>query len=85
MAKKIRLVPAPHKRAMLETRMRYDVMLDDQCVDTLYFNMTGYCGGLPNPQGNTVSIGEASLSEYHREVARLNREFKLLEPSEVTS
>lgn len=63
--------PSPH---MLETKPRYDVLVNGVKHDELYFNMTGYRGGLPDIRGYKLDIGEASISAYRREVATLNRE-----------
>lgn len=79
MNKRLRLVEAPNKRAMCETKMRYDVVLDGQCTDTLYFNLTGYLGSLPSPKGKSISLGEVSLLEYRKEIALLNKEFDALD------
>ena len=73
---KITLRPAPHKRAMLERKMRYDILLDGKFFDTLTFNMRGYIGYLPYPAGEKFYLGERPLGEYRREIAKLNREFK---------
>jgi hypothetical protein len=50
-------------------------MLHGQKVDQLYFNMKGYVGYLPTPDGAKLDIGEKSISVFRREVAALNREF----------
>ena len=47
----IKIVEAPRKRSMCETKMRYDVMLNGEVFDTLYFNTRGYLGYLPLPGG----------------------------------
>jgi len=59
---------------MLETKMRYDVVLNGQVVGDLYFNMTGYVGYLPTPEGRKLDIGERGISAFRREIAALNRE-----------
>ena len=69
------LVEAPHKRAILETHMRYDVMLDGKLFDTLNYNMRGYIGYLPTVDGGKLTIGEKGISAYKKEIAQLNREF----------
>lgn len=76
MTKKIKLVAVPHKREPLETHMRYDVYFDGSLFDTLYYNLTGYVGFLPTPEGKKLSIGERSLTAYRKEMTRLNREFE---------
>lgn len=72
----IRLIKTRRGCAMLETTPRYDVEFRGQIVGQLYYNCRGYVGGLPCPDGGNVSIGERPISEYRREVARLNREWK---------
>lgn len=54
--------------------MRYDVLLNGEPVSELYFNMRGYRGTLPLPGDTFIDIGERPLSEYRREIARINRE-----------
>ncbi len=79
MAKKtarIQLREAPHKRAMCETKMRYDVLLDGKLFDTLYFNMRGYCGYLPTLDGKKLDIGERSISAFRAEIRKVNAEFR---------
>jgi hypothetical protein len=73
--KAIALVENLRARAICETTPRYDVMLHGQKVDQLYFNMKGYVGYLPTPDGAKLDIGEKSISVFRREVAALNREF----------
>ncbi|MBW3243410.1 hypothetical protein KUV57_12120 [Epibacterium sp. DP7N7-1] len=65
--------PSPH---MLETKPRYDVMVNGVKKDELYYNMRGYRGALRDVQGYGIDLGEASLAAYRREVATLNREGK---------
>lgn len=72
----IKLVKTDRGRQMLERTPRYDVMLDDKLFDQLYFNMRGYVGYLPLPDGSRLYIGECSITEYRKEVAKLNRETK---------
>lgn len=73
--KAVELREAPHKRSICETHMRYDVLLDGKVFDTLYYNMTGYCGYLPTTSGSKLDIGERGISAFRREVSNLNREF----------
>ncbi len=72
---------APHKRAICETKMRYDVLLNGQRVGELYFNMRGYCGYLPLPDGTNLDIGERGISSFRSEIRRINREAKSLSPN----
>jgi hypothetical protein len=71
----IELVENLRARAICETTPRFDVMLHGQKVDQLYYNMRGYVGYLPTPDGGRLDIGEKSISAFRREVAVLNREF----------
>jgi hypothetical protein len=59
---------------MLERTPRYDVLVDGKLFAQLYFNMKGYVGTLPLPDGSRLDIGERSITEYRKEVAKLNRE-----------
>lgn len=69
---------APHRRAICETDMRYEVFLNGILFDQIYFNMTGYCGYLPLPDGTKLCLPESGISNYRREVAWINREAKAL-------
>ncbi len=71
----ISLVETRRGCAVCETEERYDVFLDGKLFGQLWWNILGYCGYLPLPDGTKLSIGEASLSEIRKEVANLNREF----------
>ena len=71
----IELVENLRARAICETTPRYDVMLHGQRFTQLYYNMRGYVGYLPTPNGGRVDIGEKGISVFRREVAALNREF----------
>jgi hypothetical protein len=63
-------------RHMMEREPRYDVLVNDKKVDELYFNMTGYQGGLMNISGTRVGLGERGISAYKKEAGRINREAK---------
>lgn len=80
MAKAIQLVENRRAMAICETTPRYDVIFRGEKFDQLYFNTRGYCGRLPCPnEDGTVgglTIGERSISEYKKEVAKLNKEWK---------
>lgn len=76
-SKAITLIEAPHKKAVCEFKMRYDVMLHGKFFSELYFNVKGYVGYLPTADGMRLSIGEKSLAVYKREIAVLNREFEI--------
>lgn len=77
----IRLVESNRGKQFLETTKRYDVIFRGEVFCQLYFNMRGYVGYLPCPpdEGETTPgnllIGEKGISEYRREIARLNREW----------
>jgi hypothetical protein len=72
----LKLVKTRRGCAMMETTDRYDVVLNGAIVGQLFHNIIGYVGTLPLPEGGNLSIGERSITEYKREVAKLNREFK---------
>ncbi len=56
--------------------MRYDVLANGVLCDTLYYNMRGYQGYLPLPDGGKLDIGEKSISAYKKEISLLNKESK---------
>jgi len=58
---------------ILEKTPRYDVMLNGIKVDQLWFNMRGYVGNLPLPDGKKLGMPETSISEYRKTIARINR------------
>ncbi len=72
----IRLIKTTRGRHMLERKPRYDVILDGTLFDQLWFNMHGYVGSLPLPDGSYLTIGERPIADYKKEVAILNRESK---------
>ena len=72
----IKIVEAPKKRSMCETKMRYDVLLNGKVFDTLYFNMRGYLGYLPLPDGTRLSMPEWGITAYKAEARRINAEAK---------
>lgn len=72
----VSLREAPHKMAMLETKMRYDVLLNGEYWGDLYFNTRGYCGYLPLPGGKRFDPGEISLSNFKKEIQKINKEAK---------
>jgi hypothetical protein len=59
--------------------MRYIVMLDGKEFSDLYFNMRGYRGYLPVPEGGNLDLGEKSIGAYRAQVKRLNREFRTVD------
>lgn len=70
---KLRLVPAPHKRAMLEKEMRYDLWLGDQLAGEASFNMTGYIVTTQPGHLRGLITSEQSLTALKREVAHWNQ------------
>lgn len=72
----IKLVKTTRNCAMLEKTPRYDVFLNGVLYGQLYFNLKGYVGYLPTPEGRCLSIGESSISAYKKTIAQLNREFR---------
>jgi hypothetical protein len=60
---------------MLESTPRYNVMLKGVKVDQLFYNMRGYVGNLPTPDGSSLYVPESGIARFRREVAKLNREF----------
>lgn len=72
----VSLREAPHKRSICETKMRYDVLLNGEYFDGLYFNMRGYVGLLPLPDGHKFNIGERGISVFRAEIRTINREAK---------
>lgn len=65
---------SPH---FMETKPRYDVLVNDKVVDELYFNMTGYRGCLMSIDGHRVALRESGISTFKREVGVINREAKI--------
>ena len=75
--KAIELIQTRSGCAMMEPQPRYDVMLHGKKVGQLYFNMRGYLGTLPTPEGRNLVIGEKGISAYKKEAVRLNREWRI--------
>ena len=73
--KAIQLVETRQGCAICETTPRYDIVLHGTKWGQLYFNLRGYVGNLPLPNGSKLCIGERPITEYKREVAKLNREW----------
>jgi hypothetical protein len=71
----IKLIKTRRGCAMLEKQDRYDVEFDGKVIGQLWFNMRGYVGTLPSPEG-LLCIGELSITRYKAEVVKLNREWK---------
>jgi hypothetical protein len=60
---------------MMETTKRFNVMLNGVKVEQLWWNMKGYVGNLPLPDGSSLYMPEGSLASFKREISILNREF----------
>lgn len=60
--------------SFMETKPRYEVLLNGKKVDELYFNMTGYRGALPTIYGSKLDLGESAISTWRKEIAAVNRE-----------
>lgn len=75
---KLTLRPANKRRAILETKDRYDLLINGEHAGNVYFNMTGYLidRGLPLPNGKRLFLPEGSLGRIKREIAYINREAK---------
>lgn len=71
----VKLVKTRRGCAMLERHDRYDVVLNGKVVDQLYFNLVGYTGYIPFPDGN-MPVCDASMTLVKRYVASANREWK---------
>ena len=76
MKKAIELVETRQGCAVMERQPRYQVMLHGVEWGELYYNMRGYVGTLPLPNGRQLSLGERAISAFRKEVARLNREWR---------
>ena len=71
----IQLIETRKGCEMMETTPRYNVMLKGVKVGQLYYNMRGYVGNLPTPDGCSLYVPESGIARFRREAARLNREF----------
>ena len=71
----IELIETRQGCEMLESTPRYNVMLKGVIVDQLFYNMRGYVGNLPTPDGSSLYVPESGIARFRREVAKLNREF----------
>jgi hypothetical protein len=69
---------------MMETTKRFNVMLNGVKVEQLWWNMKGYVGNLPLPDGCSLYMPEGSLASFKREISRLNREFAAEEEAKAT-
>lgn len=65
-------------RAICQTIPDYDIYLNGVKKGKLTYNMKGYIGYLPTPEGTMLDIGERSLSVYKKEISKLNKDAKLI-------
>ena len=66
-----------HSPHFYDPRKNWQVLLNGKpWGGRFYYNMTGYRGALPTPDGASFDPGEVTLTQLHREVARINREAK---------
>lgn len=70
---KVELVATRKGCQICEREDRYDVLLNGEKFAQLYFNMRGYVGLLPLPNGHRLDIGERAISAYRKEVSAINR------------
>jgi len=83
MSKAIELVETRRGCAILESTPRYEIRLNGKRWGELHFNMRGYTGYLPLPNGHVLDIGERGISAFRKEVAKLNREWADAGPATV--
>lgn len=84
MSKAVQIVETRRGMAFMETKPRYDVMLNGKLFLQLYFNMRGYAGYLPVPPSadsenqnrpTCLQVGEKGISAYKKELGRVNKEW----------
>lgn len=77
MGKRITLEERPRRMAMLETKMRYAIMVDGKEFSDVYYNMRGYRGYVPVVRDDgtigRLDPGEVGISVFRREIAAANR------------
>ena len=71
------LVETRENCSFCERTSRYNVLFNGKKVGQLYFNLRGYIGSLPTPNGHNLIIGEKPISAYRKEANKLNKEFEL--------
>ncbi len=69
-----RLALRARPTAPLQRHPDYTLLLNGDVVGEVYFNMTGYVGTLPQPDGTGFTPGETGIPAYRTEIARINRE-----------
>ncbi|MBL1435544.1 MAG: hypothetical protein COB08_005020 [Rhodobacteraceae bacterium] len=67
------------RKVILQTKHDFDIMLNGKVFGQLTYNMTGYIGYLPLPEGGKMDFGETGITAYRRTIASLNREARLME------
>jgi hypothetical protein len=80
----IELIATRQGCEMMETTKRFNVMLNGVKVEQLWWNMKGYVGNLPLPDGSSLYMPEGSLASFKRAISRLNREFAGAEKAKAT-
>jgi hypothetical protein len=81
MKKALELVRTRQGCAIMEIQPRFDILLHGKNVGQMYFNLRGYVGSLPTPEGSLLQMPESCIGSFEREVSRLNREFAALNKS----
>ena len=71
----IELIETRQGCEIMETTPRYNVMLNGVKVEQLWWNLKGFVGNLPTPDGSSLYVPESGIVRFRREVAKLNREF----------
>lgn len=71
----IELIETRQGCEIMETTPRYNVMLHGVKVEQLWWNLKGFVGNLPTPDGSSLYVPESGIARFRREVAKLNREF----------
>ena len=80
----IELIETRQGCEIMETTPRYNVMLHGVKVEQLWWNLKGYVGNLPLPDGSSLYMPEGSLASFKRAISRLNREFAGAEKAKAT-
>ena len=80
----IELIETRQGCEIMETTPRYNVMLHGVKVEQLWWNLKGFVGNLPTPDGSSLYVPESGISRFRREAAKLNREFATAEKTTPT-
>ena len=80
----IELIETRQGCEIMETTPRYNVTLHGVKVEQLWWNLKGYVGNLPLPDGSSLYMPEGSLASFKRAISRLNREFAGAEKAKAT-